>query len=83
MNTYCYNPLHIEPMTEYENLSQPDGIVGMNNAKTHCPKGHEYNERNTRIYRGARHCRECDRIRNIPRNKLAKANRRYLAESAK
>jgi hypothetical protein len=28
-----------------------------------CPRGHLYDERNTRYYRGARHCRACDRLR--------------------
>lgn len=29
--------------------------------KTHCPKGHEYTEANTRVYDGRRWCRQCDR----------------------
>lgn len=32
-------------------------------AKTHCPQGHEYNEENTRWYKGSRNCRVCDRDR--------------------
>ena len=27
--------------------------------RTHCPKGHSYDEANTRYYRGRRHCRKC------------------------
>lgn len=34
-----------------------------NNIKTHCPRGHEYNEANTRHYEGKRFCRVCDRER--------------------
>lgn len=30
---------------------------------TECPKRHEYTPENTRIYRGKRHCRACDRER--------------------
>jgi hypothetical protein len=35
-------------------------------SKTHCPARHEYNEENTRYYRGKRHCRACDRARKSP-----------------
>lgn len=27
--------------------------------RTHCPQGHPYDEANTRIYKGRRHCRAC------------------------
>lgn len=27
--------------------------------KTHCPKGHRYTAKNTRVYRGRRYCRAC------------------------
>lgn len=32
-------------------------------SKTHCVRGHEFTEENTRIYREWRWCRECKRIR--------------------
>jgi len=32
-------------------------------AKTHCPYDHEYTEENTRLYRGGRFCRACERDR--------------------
>lgn len=31
--------------------------------RTECPKGHPYDEENTRVYNGRRHCRACDRMR--------------------
>lgn len=31
-----------------------------NVAKTHCPRGHPYDEANTRLYQGRRYCRSCD-----------------------
>lgn len=34
-----------------------------NTVKTHCPRGHEYTESNTRTYDGRRFCRTCDRER--------------------
>lgn len=30
-----------------------------NEQKTHCPKGHPYDEENTYLYRGRRNCRRC------------------------
>jgi hypothetical protein len=30
-------------------------------AKTHCPQGHPYDEKNTRWYQGKRYCRICNR----------------------
>lgn len=34
-----------------------------NHRKTHCRKGHDYSPENTRIYRGSRYCRTCERER--------------------
>jgi len=31
--------------------------------KTHCKRGHEFTPENTRVANGARHCRECARLR--------------------
>ena len=39
---------------------------------TACPKGHEYTAANTRIYKGGRFCRECNRLRNA-RDRARKA----------
>lgn len=33
-----------------------------NLSKTQCPRGHPYDEENTRNYAGRRHCRKCQRI---------------------
>ena len=30
-----------------------------NSRKTHCPQGHEYTPKNTRVYRGSRRCKAC------------------------
>lgn len=34
-----------------------------NRAKTHCLRGHEFTEENTRLYGNERHCRACARVR--------------------
>lgn len=39
------------------------GQAAANAAKSHCSRGHEFTEENTRIYRERRHCRECNRAR--------------------
>lgn len=57
----CVNPDHLEPVTQAENNRRGVEMVWMVNAKkTHCPRGHPYNEENTIIYKsGSRACREC------------------------
>lgn len=61
-NRGCVNPDHLEAVTHAENVKR--GRAGEHWAnKTHCSNGHEYNERNTRIYNGRRSCRECDAAR--------------------
>jgi len=56
----CVNVEHLEPVTKEENSRRGRG--GANNAvKTHCPAGHPYDETNTHVYRGTRHCRACNR----------------------
>jgi hypothetical protein len=53
----CVNPAHLEPVTNAENLRRGFAVI------THCPKGHPYDEINTRKANGKRHCRACDYYR--------------------
>ena len=53
----CVNPDHLEPVTVRENNLRASRLI------THCPYGHPYDEKNTRMYRGSRFCKECDRRR--------------------
>lgn len=46
-NRTCVNPSHLEPVTAKENLRRGMGFSGRNARKTHCPKGHPYDEQNT------------------------------------
>ena len=65
-NRGCCNPTHLEPVTPRENTMRSDSprlARERQLSKTHCPRGHEYDEENTRIYRGKRNCRACDRER--------------------
>lgn len=53
----CVNPAHLEPVTRGENVRR-----GAPPKRTHCPKGHPYDEANTyRRKSGGRVCRTCGR----------------------
>ena len=61
---WCVNPEHLEPVTPAENTRR--GYAGplgaaFQLAKTQCPKGHAYDESNTYLHGGERHCRACRR----------------------
>jgi hypothetical protein len=47
-----------------EELTGVSGSGYWQKLKTHCPKGHEYTEENTRYSKGSRFCRECGRQSN-------------------
>lgn len=60
----CVNPYHLDVVTNLVNAQR--GKAGINfSARTHCSRGHEYNEENT-YYKpsGKRICRACGRIYN-------------------
>lgn len=63
----CINPDHLEAVTRGENtLRSPNSPPGRNLRKTHCPKGHPYDDANTYVaFRGDgrsfRVCRACRR----------------------
>jgi hypothetical protein len=52
----CVNPAHLEAVTQLENNRRQAHPFA---DKTHCPKGHPYDEKNTRIYEGRRFCKTC------------------------
>ncbi len=62
-NKACVNPDHLDPVTHAVNLARnPNAINNTCGHVTHCPRGHAYDETNTRWYRGKRHCRACGPI---------------------
>ena len=66
-NRACCNPEHLEPVTQAENNRRARAKSverGAESVITHCPKGHEYSESNTRVNTsGSKECRECERAR--------------------
>lgn len=72
----CVRPDHLEPVTALENQLRGNGFAAVNLAKTHCPKGHQFN----RIpacgrRRPRRACSTC-------RNDARRAKRRLMRELA-
>ena len=57
----CVNPDHLEAVTHQTNLLRGDTIVARHAVKTHCSKGHPFDEANTLIERGGRKCLTCKR----------------------
>jgi hypothetical protein len=59
-NHACCNPTHLEPVTQRENILRGFSPTAINARKTHCAKGHPYDDKNTRIDKhGWRSCRIC------------------------
>lgn len=57
----CVNPDHVRPVTARENTMRSDGISARNAAKTHCKRGHPFDEANTYLLpNGRRACRACN-----------------------
>jgi hypothetical protein len=59
-NPGCVNPKHLEPVTDRENTRRGISSAAENAKKTHCYRGHPFDERNTYVnLKGKRACREC------------------------
>lgn len=64
----CVNPAHLEPVTSLTNWSRGMSLPAINARKTHCSRGHAYDQANTRYdHLGARHCITCQNIWNYKR----------------
>lgn len=63
-NRTCVNPSHLEAVSHSVNVRRGVSIVAVNAQKTHCKRGHEFTETNTRPRKDhpGRTCRECTRI---------------------
>lgn len=79
----CVNPWHLEPVTHKVNMSR-----GAHAMKTHCPRGHRYDEANTRVENGCRNCIACridsqrrSRLELPAMHKIHKARYRYSSDA--
>lgn len=69
-NRACVNPDHLEPVSARINQLRSMSPSGQNVRKTHCPKGHPYDEENTYVTpNGGRQCRACRHARAIAKRK--------------
>jgi len=62
-NRACINPEHLEQVTMKENVHRsPFTRASINSKKTHCPQGHKYTTKNTKMINTgkSRKCRICD-----------------------
>ena len=65
-NRACVNPAHLEPVTPRDNVLRGDTVPGNNSRKTHCKRGHPFDDANTGWVRRARwadqrYCKTCRR----------------------
>lgn len=58
----CVNPKHMEAVTHRENVLRGQTPTGINARKTHCSRGHEFDEGNTYYSKYGRQCRWCARL---------------------
>lgn len=62
----CVNPEHLEQVANRTNLLRGEGFVAVQARKTHCPRGHPYDNENTYVAPGryGRKCRICTKEQN-------------------
>lgn len=74
----CVNPEHLTPTLE---INHPDNITTIHRNKTHCPKGHPYDESNTYVsHNGSRHCRKCTGTKRPSRRALPNSFGREMGD---
>lgn len=68
-NRKCVNPEHLEAVTHKVNVLRGTAPSALHAVKTHCPRGHAYDEANTFWNRDGtrRGCRQCRRDRHLDR----------------
>lgn len=74
-NRACVNPSHLRQVTHFQNnVENSVSMSAKNKQKTHCKRGHEFNEVNTYFRKsGARFCRPCGAIYQNARNAKLKS----------
>jgi len=61
--TSCVNPAHLRAVTRRENTLAKGSraLAALQAMRTHCPKGHKYDEANTYRLGNHRFCRQCNK----------------------
>lgn len=75
LHRLCIEPAHLVGRTQRDNLLLGNTLAAKYAARDACHAGHKYTSQNTRMYKGARQCRACGRIKQAEirlRKKLAK-----------
>lgn len=65
-NPICTNPEHLIAGTQWDNINDRrirGRAKNQNTNKTHCIRGHEFDENNTYVSKKQRHCKRCAAIR--------------------
>lgn len=57
----CVNPEHLRPVAPWESVLRSESAAALGKAKSHCSRGHLFDEANTRHNTDGRQCRACDR----------------------
>jgi HNH endonuclease len=71
----CLNPDHLEAVTMRENLMRGESPCAVNSRKSHCIRGHAFDEKNScRLPDGSKRCRTCFN------NYMREYNREYRQE---
>lgn len=61
-NTLCVNPVHLEPVTNKENILRGNSIMAQQARQTHCKRGHSLEDAHI-TSKGGRDCRLCRKLR--------------------
>lgn len=78
-NVWCVNPAHLEAVSIRTNVLRGSGIPVQNAMKTHCPRGHTYDNVYTVYGKVARRCRQCKNAQNRKYKAQARAAREAAA----
>ena len=84
-NRACINPVHLEAVTNKENVLRGIGLCAINAKKTHCKNGHEFTPENTAYPSwkvNERYCKICLHEGNVSRSIEWRARRAQQALQA-